>query len=118
MFWITFAIIWQANNCKMGQFGASIKNLREKKGLLQRQIAAHLNIDTPMLSKIERGERYAKKEQISQLAELLGVSEDSLHSLWLADKVYEVVKDEKTALKAIEFAEEQIKYVKKKKYKD
>jgi len=93
----------------MNQFGENIRLLREKKGLLQRQIASYLEIDSPMLSKIERGERHAKKEQISVLANLFDVPEDELHSLWLADKVYEVVKDEKTALKAIEVAEEHIK---------
>jgi len=43
-------------------FGERIKELRESKDLLQRQLAATLEIDTPMFSKIERGERRAKRE--------------------------------------------------------
>ena len=38
-------------------FGKKIKELREKRGLVQRQLSAALEIDTPMYSKIERGER-------------------------------------------------------------
>lgn len=53
------------------QFGESIKELRESLGLLQRQLAASLEIDTPMYSKIERGERKAKREQVLLLTELL-----------------------------------------------
>jgi len=45
-------------------FGERIKELRESKDLLQRQLAATLEIDTPMFSKIERDERRAKREQV------------------------------------------------------
>lgn len=93
----------------MNQFGEKIKQLRESKGLLQRQISNLLDIDTPMLSKIERGERNAKKEHVALLSKLFEISEDSLLSLWLADKVYEVVKDEDVAIKAMKVAEKEIK---------
>lgn len=52
-------------------FGDKIKELREEQGLLQRQLAAFLEIDTPMFSKIERGDRRAKREQVIKLAEYL-----------------------------------------------
>lgn len=42
-------------------FGEHIKQLREQNQLLQRQVASVLEIDTAMLSKIERGERRAKR---------------------------------------------------------
>jgi len=70
---------------KSHQFGEHIKQLREKKGLLQRQLAASLEIDTPMFSKIERGERTAKKEQVIILAKLLDEKPEELLTLWLAD---------------------------------
>ena len=38
----------------MNQFGEQIKQFREEKSLLQRQVANQLEMDTPMLSKIER----------------------------------------------------------------
>ena len=52
-------------------FGNRIKELREEQGLLQRQLAAFLEIDTPMFSKIERGDRRAKREQVIKLADYL-----------------------------------------------
>ena len=92
----------------MNQFGDHIRQLRELKGLLQRQVANQLDIDTPMLSKIERGERYAKREQVTILSKIFQVPNEELLSLWLADKVYQVLKDEEVALKAIEVAEVEI----------
>ena len=44
-------------------FGKKIKELREEHGMVQRKLAAALDIDTPMYSKIERGERKAKRSQ-------------------------------------------------------
>jgi transcriptional regulator with XRE-family HTH domain len=90
-------------------FGERIKELRESKGLLQRQLAATLEIDTPMFSKIERGDRKAKRDQVITLAKLLGTKEDELLTLWLADQVYDLVKDEEVGVKAIQAAEEEIK---------
>ncbi|QEC66158.1 helix-turn-helix transcriptional regulator [Panacibacter ginsenosidivorans] len=99
----------------MNYFGVRIKQLREERGLLQKHIASKLDIDTPMLSKIERGERRAKKEQIFVLADILKVLPTDLLTLWLADQVYEIVKDEDVALKAIQVAEEEVRYHSKKK---
>ena len=50
-------------------FGNKIKELRDENGIMQRQLAALLQIDTPMFSKIERGDRRAKREQVIKLAE-------------------------------------------------
>lgn len=41
--------------------GNKIRSLRDEQGILQRQVAAYLEIDTPMFSKIERGDRRAKR---------------------------------------------------------
>ncbi len=92
------------------QLGTRIKEIRESKNLLQRQLAASLEIDTPMFSKIERGERRAKREQVLLLAKLLGSDENELLTLWLADQVYDIVKDEENASKALEVAERKINY--------
>jgi len=88
--------------------GKRIRELREKKALLQRQLAAKLEIDTPMYSKIERGERRAKREQVIQMAELFEVDKEELLTLWLASQIYDLVKDEAVARKAIEFISSQM----------
>jgi transcriptional regulator with XRE-family HTH domain len=90
------------------QFGESIKELRESLGLLQRQLAASLEIDTPMYSKIERGERKAKREQVELLAELLQTDKLELLSLWLSDQIINLVKDEPQASKALKTALKEI----------
>lgn len=89
-------------------FGDKIKELRESKMLLQRQLAASLEIDTPMYSKIERGERNAKREQVILLAELLNADVEDLLSHWLAAKVYNIIKGEVVAMHALKVAEERI----------
>lgn len=96
----------------MNKFGDLIKQLREQNNLLQRQIASKLDIDTPMLSKIERGERKAKRAQVLLFAEILGANKDRLLTLWLADKLYEIVKNENTGTKALKVAEQECKYSK------
>jgi len=84
-------------------FADKIRRLRIEQKLLQRQLAAALEIDTPMYSKIERGERPAKRTQVIALAQLLSTDETELLTLWLADKVIEVLDDEKElAVKVLE----------------
>lgn len=75
-------------------FGDKIKKLREQEGLLQRQIANQLEIDTPMYSKFERGERLPKEEQLSQLAVIFNIKEKELRTLWLADKILKTISAE------------------------
>ena len=89
-------------------FANKIRRLRIEKQLLQRQLAASLEIDTPMYSKIERGNRMAKRSQVIALARLLSTDENELLTLWLADKVMDVLEDEK------ELAEEALEIAKKK----
>jgi transcriptional regulator with XRE-family HTH domain len=76
-------------------FANQIKKLREENNLLQRQLASALEIDTPMYSKIERGDRLAKREQVVIIAKFLSTDENELLSLWLADKVLDVLEGEK-----------------------
>lgn len=79
--------------------GNKIKSLREEQGILQRQVAAYLEIDTPMFSKIERGDRRAKRSQVPQLAEYFHIDEKELLTLWLADKILDALEgDENMAL--------------------
>ena len=91
-------------------FGRKIKELRDEQGVLQRQLAALLEIDTPMFSKIERGDRKAKREQVIKMTEYFHQDVNEMLSLWLADKVLETVKNEDSInLAAIKIAKEEIK---------
>lgn len=88
--------------------GKRIKELREERHLLQRQLAASLEIDTPMYSKIERGERNAKREQVLKLEVLLQTDKNELLTLWLAGQVYEIIKGEELAKATIDFVSNKI----------
>ena len=87
--------------------GKRIKELREEQKLLQRQLAAILEIDTPMFSKIERGDRRAKRGQVITLAQQFKVDERELLTLWLADKVLDALKkgDDKSKQEAKKVAQ-------------
>lgn len=98
-----------------GQFGERIRELREKQKLYLRQVAPLLEMDTAQLSKIEKGLRRFKREQIPIIAEILKASSDELMTLWLADRIYEVIKDEKMANEAIQVAENKLNFIKRKK---
>ena len=93
----------QTRKLKSMLLGERIKELRAEHGVLQRQLAALLEIDTPMFSKIERGDRRAKRTQVIQLAEYFNIDKN------LADKVLDAVDDE-DELKhdAIEVAQKKI----------
>ena len=99
----------QTRKLKSMLLGKRIRELRAEHGVLQRQLAALLEIDTPMFSKIERGDRRAKRTQVIQLAEYFKINKNELLTLWLADKVLDAVEDE-DELKhdAIEVAQKKI----------
>ena len=72
-------------------------------------MAAYLEIDTPMFSKIERGDRRAKRSQVIQMATYFKVEEKEMLTLWLADKVLDALEDEdELKLTAIETAKSKL----------
>jgi transcriptional regulator with XRE-family HTH domain len=79
------------------QFGERIRQLREKQELFLRQVAPSLDMDTAQLSKIEKGIRQIKKEQIDILAEVLKTNKEELRTLWLADQVSNLIEGEPMA---------------------
>lgn len=89
--------------------GNKIKELRDKHEVLQRQLAAYLEIDTPMFSKIERGDRRAKRSQVVLLAKYFHIDEKKMLSLWLADKILKDLDgEEELKLTAIETAKSEL----------
>ncbi|MDR0605039.1 MAG: helix-turn-helix domain-containing protein [Bacteroidales bacterium] len=94
----------------MKNIGEILRELRESKQLPLRVIAAYLDIDPAIMSRIERGQRKASREQIVKLAGYFNVDEDELIIAWLSDKVVYEVLDEDRALQALKVAEEKVKY--------
>lgn len=96
-------------------FGNYIRKLREEKQLLLREVASQMNIDTALLSKIERGTRMARKEQVEDLAKALNKSESDLLKFWMADKIVNMLKDESNSTEILKKVEEEIKNLTNKK---
>ncbi len=92
----------------MNKFGEIIRFNREKRQMLLRHLSSKLDIDTGLLSKIERGEKIAKKENILKLSEIFSIQYEELYTLWLADKIYKLVYEEKNVLDALDIVKNEI----------
>jgi len=93
--------------------GEILREKREEKGLLLRHVSAELDIDTSILSKIERSERKATKDQILKLAEILDLNKDDLLVQYLSEKILYEIKGEELGEKALKVAEQKMKYINK-----
>ena len=95
-------------------FGNKVRILREEKQIPQRELAAALKIDTATYCKIEKGDRRAKREQITVLAKFLEVDSKELIRLWSADKVYDIIAKEEEATQILDVVAESIVQYKRK----
>lgn len=89
--------------------GDKIRELREENNLLLRELAASLEVDAAILSKMERGERLFKKVDILRLSQLFKYNEKELLTLWLADKIIRTIQDEDYKGEALFLATQMIK---------
>jgi transcriptional regulator with XRE-family HTH domain len=94
---------------KFTSLGDSLRQARTNKKLLLRQVAASLEVDTAYISKLERDEKRATKEQLKKLSELLEINELTLTELWLADKIMHIISGEEAGITALKIATERIK---------
>lgn len=90
-------------------FGERIRELRENQSMLLRHLASHLDMDASVISKIERGDRQLRKEMIPELSRILNADEIELETLWLADQVMNLIKDEPLAREALKTVSNNIK---------
>ena len=91
------------------QLGDKIRELRTKQNLLLRQVASKLDVDTSIISKMERGDRPIKKEQIAILADILKADKEELQTLWLSDQLYNVIEGQPMADEALKSVSKKIK---------
>jgi len=92
----------------MNNFGDLIRAKREENEMLLRHLAAQLDIDTAQLSKMERGERTAKREHVLRLIQILKLDKSETKSLWLADQIFKSIATEDEAIRALDIAKLQI----------
>jgi len=77
----------------MNSFGEYLRNRREQLGLPLRRIAAELDIDTSILSKIERNERVATKGMLPTLAKSLEVPEKEIQLEFIQSSILSELGD-------------------------
>ncbi len=94
----------------MQRIGYLIRELREGKGYPLRKVAAFLDIDQAILSKMERGLRKISKEQVLKLASFFNYDEKEILLIYLSDLIIYEIGEEKYATEALRVAEELIEY--------
>ena len=107
-----FDYFCQNKFCLMESFGEIIKNKRESKGLILRQVASALDIDQAIVSKFERGERKPSKEQVEKFAEFYGLDKNKLITSWLSDQIANTILYEENIGEVLKVAEEKAIYLK------
>jgi transcriptional regulator with XRE-family HTH domain len=98
----------KSNKFKMN-IGERIRELRERQGLYLRQVAAALEVDTGYVSKFESGEKIPQKKHIKKLSELFKVNETELLTIWLSDKLIELLRNEPTAHESLKLTIKRLK---------
>ena len=91
--------------------GEKLRQLREKNQLPLRKVAALIDIDVAILSKMERSERKLTKEVVLKLAELYKYDIEELLVLFLSEKIMYEIQDEEFGEKALIVAEKRVKYL-------
>lgn len=72
-------------------------------------MAAKLNMDVAYLSKIERGNRMARREQVIAFAKALQEDEHTFLNIWLSEQIVDLLKNEKDFTEILKNAEKEIK---------
>ena len=98
-------------NSELGQY---LRELRKDKGQTLHQVSVGTDIDSPLLSKLERGERLPTAEQIKKLSKYYKVSEADLKVKVTAERIIKEYGVNDTTYDAVNLVMEQITpYVKK-----
>ena len=95
----------------MQKIGELIRSLRGKEGYPLRKVAAFLDIDQAVLSKIERGQRKLSREHVIELAKFFNYNENEMLITYLSDQIVYEIKDEDLAKEALKVAEKKIEYL-------
>lgn len=96
----------------MKSFGEKMRQLRQENKLPLRKVAAFLDIDASVLSKIERGERQATKPLVQKAALFFNINENKLLTDFYADQIAQLIYKEPSCEEILRVAEEKVGYFK------
>ena len=88
--------------------GSKLKELREAKGLVQREVGAVIGLDGTYISKIEKNDKSVNRDHLSVLADFFSCDENELQTLWLADKLYRIIREEEFAKASVQIVLERL----------
>jgi transcriptional regulator with XRE-family HTH domain len=90
-------------------FGEKLRELRESKNLMQRQVGALIEVDGAFISKIENNDKPIKREHLITLSQYFKIELAELETLWLADKIQHVIENEENAESAVKLVQNRLK---------
>jgi len=90
-------------------FGEKLRELRESKNLMQRQVGALIEVDGAFISKIEKNDKPIKREHLKTLSQYFKIELAELETLWLADKIEHIIENEKNAASAVKLVQKRLK---------
>ncbi|MBP8994172.1 MAG: helix-turn-helix transcriptional regulator [Bacteroidales bacterium] len=93
----------------MNTVGNKIRESRKSKGLLLRQLAAILDMDVAILSKIERGERTPTKQQLQKIANALTINETELANTLLAESIISELSSNENPIEILKIVQKELK---------
>jgi transcriptional regulator with XRE-family HTH domain len=79
---------------KTKSLGEKLRELRDSRNLMQREVGAVIGVDGAFISKIEKNEKPINRNHLKKLSDFFNINEDELQVLWLADKIRIILKDE------------------------
>ena len=101
-------------NTLQSDLGQFIRGLRKEKGQTLHQVSKGSDIDSPLLCKIERGERLPTSEQIKKLSKYYKISESELKVMVTAERIIKEYGVNNTTYEALNLVMEHITpYIKK-----
>ena len=96
------------------ELGRFLRDLRKTNGQTLHQVSQGTDIDSPLISKLERGERLPTEEQIKKLAKHFNISESELKIKATAEKIIKEFGITDTTYEAVSLVMEQLTpYLKK-----
>lgn len=87
-------------------FGELIRKMRQEREEPLRVVAAAVEIDSTLLSKLEHGDRFPTEAQISKFARFFKVPTGELKGRVIADKIASEYGDDEAALHAAHILQE------------
>ena len=82
--------------------GDKLRQLRDEKNLMQREVGAVIEVDGAFISKVENNEKPINRKHLTTLSKFFKMHEDELQTLWLAAKIRLIIKEEKLGKEAIQ----------------